>query len=459
MKKILSIFALIFSLATPAYAQYSPEPNEPSPSVEVNYDVLQQLKRHIEAEEARKRNFDVLQKRLAEQHRKELKNWEKQQAKEQKIFEKEQKKLAKEQEKLLIKERKIQAQKPKYKEKTIHAKKSDIPKSMQGQHPAREESKHIEQNIGVPPRTHQETVLPEPVIEEQVRAPESLSEIVAQAERKIEQAEIERRNKKETKAYQDEVAIEERPTAKPPVKEAKKKQKKEKKHEDLSVSLSQPAQKQKPPATHVAKPVINFNSIVVTPIRKEPIKQPFKEEVFIPVPPVVNMPTPVAPVVPVTPITPDKPVQELATVQPVIQQPEQPNQPIPITPTTPTKDEPKVNFVDAIKKSAASKKKSVIESLEFSQGATDIPGAELSKISSLIEDLKNNTGKRISVVSYASSADNQSSTARRISLKRALALRKHFIDKGIENTRISVQALGNSANDDSSRDRIDILTN
>ena len=78
----------------------------------------------------------------------------------------------------------------------------------------------------------------------------------------------------------------------------------------------------------------------------------------------------------------------------------------------------------------------------FSQSETEVPLAFQQPLINMSKELIGNDTK-IKVIAYASGSEDQKSIARRISLARALAVRAFLIDLGVDNVRISVQALGN----------------
>lgn len=65
------------------------------------------------------------------------------------------------------------------------------------------------------------------------------------------------------------------------------------------------------------------------------------------------------------------------------------------------------------------------------------------------------TADRIQVKAYAGQAGDLAGSARRLSLKRALAVRSHLIENGVRSTRIDVRALG-VAHDGGPPDRVDV---
>ncbi len=92
----------------------------------------------------------------------------------------------------------------------------------------------------------------------------------------------------------------------------------------------------------------------------------------------------------------------------------------------------------------------------FKVTETAIPLTVKPDLDKIAERLKANTNERVVLMAYASSIGDQSSTARRVSLSRALSVRAHLIDAGINSLRINVQAEG-SKNPGGDPDRVDIF--
>jgi outer membrane protein OmpA-like peptidoglycan-associated protein len=92
----------------------------------------------------------------------------------------------------------------------------------------------------------------------------------------------------------------------------------------------------------------------------------------------------------------------------------------------------------------------------FSQSETEVPLSYQQPLINLSKDLIADANTKVKVIAYASASDDQSSIAKRISLARALAVRAFLIDLGVDNVRISVQALGNEATSGSS-ERADVM--
>lgn len=92
----------------------------------------------------------------------------------------------------------------------------------------------------------------------------------------------------------------------------------------------------------------------------------------------------------------------------------------------------------------------------FATNDTTVPSEVRAQLNAIADQLKNNEAQRISVVAHASGSADQMSTARRVSLARALAVRAYLIDRGVDNLRINVQAEG-SKNPDNQPDRVDLF--
>ncbi len=92
----------------------------------------------------------------------------------------------------------------------------------------------------------------------------------------------------------------------------------------------------------------------------------------------------------------------------------------------------------------------------FSQSETEVPLAYQQPLINLSKELIANPQTNIKVIAYASGTEDQKSISKRISLARALAVRAFLIDLGVDNVRISVQALGNKT-DSGESERADIF--
>lgn len=74
----------------------------------------------------------------------------------------------------------------------------------------------------------------------------------------------------------------------------------------------------------------------------------------------------------------------------------------------------------------------------------------------MVARLKADEKLTVNILAYASATADQASTARRVSLSRALSVRAYFIDNGINNLRINVQAEGDKNPSGGNPDRVDV---
>ena len=104
---------------------------------------------------------------------------------------------------------------------------------------------------------------------------------------------------------------------------------------------------------------------------------------------------------------------------------------------------------------AGTTKRSVIM---FAAGASDPAQSALDAIKLLAGDLNaamTGAGSRVQLIAYGGDKGDKGSDARRLSLKRALAIRQVLIDDGVPSERIDVRAMGGS-DDGGPLDRVDV---
>lgn len=92
--------------------------------------------------------------------------------------------------------------------------------------------------------------------------------------------------------------------------------------------------------------------------------------------------------------------------------------------------------------------------LLFQPGAETLSPAAISALDELAAPLKA-ANLRVQLAAYSGRPGNNSSDARRLSLKRALAVRNHLMTKGIPKASVNVVALGGAAIGQS--DRVDVM--
>lgn len=104
-----------------------------------------------------------------------------------------------------------------------------------------------------------------------------------------------------------------------------------------------------------------------------------------------------------------------------------------------------------------SKSPDLATQLIFAPGAADMVPNQITLLAQdIVAPLQENATTRLQIVAYASAVDEGVSSARRISLGRALAIRDHLKGAGIAPERIDVRAMGSETNA-SPIDRVDLL--
>ncbi len=94
--------------------------------------------------------------------------------------------------------------------------------------------------------------------------------------------------------------------------------------------------------------------------------------------------------------------------------------------------------------------------IRFAEGSSDPGSAAEPLLSSMVQQMSDDGDIRLEIKAYAGTGTGTPGDARRLSLRRALAIRTFLVDRGIESTRIDVKALGDTAPDAPS-DRVDLL--
>ena len=115
--------------------------------------------------------------------------------------------------------------------------------------------------------------------------------------------------------------------------------------------------------------------------------------------------------------------------------------------TTKAIAEPAKNSIEGVKPTLT---------IGFKSTETTVPLSVKDNINKLAKQLIQNPNQRVTLVAYAAAVGDQVSTARRISLSRALSVRAYLIDAGVNNLRINVQAEGDK-NPGGDPDRVDLI--
>ena len=184
----------------------------------------------------------------------------------------------------------------------------------------------------------------------------------------------------------------------------------------------------------------------------------------------VTRPTPPKPTVPEAPVAEKavpatEPAPEVAVTPPApeVPAPAAPPAPAPATapapaaPTPPAPPAPAPTQVAKAEPGPAAPAAGAPESalLAFAPGETRLPSEGIASLEQIALAAAADESLRIQLLAYASADGGPSSTARRISLKRALNVRKFLIDKDVRASRIDVRALGNRV-PSGDPDRVDV---
>jgi outer membrane protein OmpA-like peptidoglycan-associated protein len=94
-------------------------------------------------------------------------------------------------------------------------------------------------------------------------------------------------------------------------------------------------------------------------------------------------------------------------------------------------------------------------SIVYTSGSA-IPADAAAGLKDVMQKLSADPALRVQLLSYASDPEKNVSRARRLSLERAVAVRKLLIDNGLDSTRIEVRALGDQ-NAGGAPDRVDVV--
>ncbi|OJX79455.1 MAG: hypothetical protein BGO92_13355 [Magnetospirillum sp. 64-120] len=96
-------------------------------------------------------------------------------------------------------------------------------------------------------------------------------------------------------------------------------------------------------------------------------------------------------------------------------------------------------------------------SLMFPAEDSKLSDASRGDLAALVKRMQKDEDLNLQLLAYASGDEASASKARRLSLSRALEVRKVLMDKGIRSTRIEVRALGNKLDGRGPADRVDAV--
>lgn len=87
----------------------------------------------------------------------------------------------------------------------------------------------------------------------------------------------------------------------------------------------------------------------------------------------------------------------------------------------------------------------------------EVPSTSGDGLKILAARMKNDPALRVQLLAFASDPEKSVSRSRRLSLERAVNVRKQLLAAGIDSTRIEVRALGEQSGD-GAPDRVDAIT-
>ncbi len=215
-----------------------------------------------------------------------------------------------------------------------------------------------------------------------------------------------------------------------------------------------------PPAAGAAtflKPLISPALVAPATPEPKPALAAITPTVSQPLPDPVPTPEP-APLTPVT-IEPLPLLEPVATPEPsatvALAAPESVPEPVPEPapePAVTAVPEPTVAALTPEPAPAAGE----ILSIPFAGGSSELPGGAEGDLQAIADQLGASDTLRAQVKAYADGSTGSASSARRLSLSRALAVRSILIEMGVRSTRIDVRALGDR-NEGGAPDRVDVL--
>lgn len=193
------------------------------------------------------------------------------------------------------------------------------------------------------------------------------------------------------------------------------------------------------------------------PVKPEPVKseppasqakpESIKPESIKPEPAVVAKPDPVAPA-----ITKAEPEPEPEPAPTQAEPENQPAQPAAMAALTP----PPAMVSPSASAPAMVSTRGDTMTIRFDAQATRLPDAAEGDLKDLASRLGADEGLNLQLLAYAEGDDAGASKARRLSLSRALEVRKYLMEQGVRSTRIEVRALGHKT-DGGHADRVDAI--
>ena len=95
--------------------------------------------------------------------------------------------------------------------------------------------------------------------------------------------------------------------------------------------------------------------------------------------------------------------------------------------------------------------------IAFGADSARLPDNVHGPLDALVKRMQKDDGIGLQLLAYAEGDDANASKARRLSLSRALEVRKYLMEQGVRSTRIEVRALGNKMDGSGPGDRVDAV--
>lgn len=95
--------------------------------------------------------------------------------------------------------------------------------------------------------------------------------------------------------------------------------------------------------------------------------------------------------------------------------------------------------------------------IAFKVGNADVPGDASATLKSMAARVNKDPTLRVQLLAFASDAEKSVARSRRLSLERAVNVRKQLLNAGVDSTRIEVRALGEQSGG-GEPDRVDVIT-
>ena len=95
--------------------------------------------------------------------------------------------------------------------------------------------------------------------------------------------------------------------------------------------------------------------------------------------------------------------------------------------------------------------------IAFKIGASDVPSDATATLKAMAARINKDPSLRVQLLAFASDAEKSVSRSRRLSLERAVNVRKQLLNAGVDSTRIEVRALGEQSGG-GEPDRVDVIT-